>query len=157
MEKVRLSESGQGEMADCRERGANATPVRGYFSFFFFSFPCPPSARCSGFRFGQVGVGEGPQNTSTALYTSSLALLTWLLRPSVHQTAVSHAVRCTVTWTGGPDITNPFVGQSSTVCFPLLLPPGQRTCLQVSIIHTSAFAPKCRRFSFSSSVVGQPS
>ena len=157
MEKVRLSESGQGEMADCRERGANATPVRGYFFFLFLFFSLSAVRPLFRVQIRPGRGGEGPQNTSTALYTSSLALLTWLLRPSVHQTAVSHAVRCTVTWTGGPDITNPFVGQSSTVCFPLLLPPGQRTCLQLSIIHTSAFAPKCRRFSFSSSVVGQPS
>ena len=55
MEKVRLAESGQEQIADRRERGANANPVRDIFSPFFFFFL---SVRCSGLRIGRVGVGR---------------------------------------------------------------------------------------------------
>ena len=107
--------------------GGNTTPARVFFFFlffFFFSFFSLP-VRCSGLGGGQVGgwVGGGEkeildlvQNTSTALTPLSLNRL----RPSSCQTAVSHAVRCTVTWAVGPGITDRFVCEPPTrLPFPI--------------------------------------
>ena len=102
-------------MDDCYGRGGNTTPARVFFFFFFFSFLfffCL-SARCSGLGVGQVGgwaEEKGkiwiPFRTHRRRYTP---LSPKRIPPSVCQTAVSHAVRCTVSWAVGPGITDRFV------------------------------------------------